>query len=143
MPGAAESEPRDAARALVGYVAGAPAPPGTCERHAAACAALLPDAASKEDAAVVSFAVRHPWSIGPLDAAVALLAPRARLRSMILIAAAVTEATPEAGAAFMPRAVSRARLAWLLLRCGAVSAAWLVAGIPLLLALKAMARLRA
>jgi len=53
--------------------------------------------------AATRFALRRPWSIGALDAALALTQPAALLRRKLLLMAAVLEARPEYCDAFLPR----------------------------------------
>lgn len=62
---------------------------------------LAPPAAGV-DLALWRFVARHPWSLGPLDAAAAVLRPQGDLRSRLLVVAAVLEATPEYAEEFLP-----------------------------------------
>lgn len=57
--------------------------------------------------AVATFAVDHPWSIGALDAALALRKPDAPLRQKLLLMAAILETQPAYYDAFLPRDRSR------------------------------------
>lgn len=52
---------------------------------------------------VTRFVLRHPWSIGALDAALALTQPGAPFRRKLLLMAAVLEVRPEYCDAFLPR----------------------------------------
>ena len=52
---------------------------------------------------VTAFALRRPWSIGPLDGALALVRPDAPLRKKLLLMAAVLETRPEYCDDFLPR----------------------------------------
>ncbi len=72
-------------------------------RYAAASRTLLPDVPLPEDASVVAFARRRPWSIGCLDGACALRRPTGTLRSKLLIMSAICEAAPGSGDEFLPR----------------------------------------
>jgi hypothetical protein len=86
----------------------------------------------RQDRSVLQFALRHPWALGSLEAACALLNPSALLRRKLLLAAAILEVSPECADRFLPE-FSRAyvlpfRLAWLLLRAGLK----LAVGVPLL-----------
>jgi hypothetical protein len=97
-----ETEARVFGRYLVGEVP----TQELVERYAAANRRLAHSIGS-EDAAVVAFARRHPWSVGFLDAAAALLRPDGLLRSKILMMAAILETTPRFAEEFLPRPVPR------------------------------------
>ena len=71
----------------------------SCETYARAARELSYDAAD----AATCFALRRPWSIGALDAALALTHPGAPLRRKLLLMAAVLETRPEYCDAFLPR----------------------------------------
>src|SRR5512146_461022 len=62
------------------YLLRGPAPADVLRRYRDAVERLFPDPASPRDRGLLGFATRHPWSVGPLDAAAALLAPKSRLR---------------------------------------------------------------
>jgi hypothetical protein len=64
-------------------------------RYRAANETLFTEPISAEDQAIVAFARRHPWTVGPLDAATGLFRPGSALRNKILVMAAILEATPE------------------------------------------------
>ena len=100
-------------------------------RYAASCALVFPQPDEREQQ-LVDFAMRHRWTLGPLDAALALVRPTSLLHGKVLLASALLEATPQHATLFLPRGVSRSRLAFVLLRCGLVSAASLALGLPLL-----------
>lgn len=94
------AEGRMFARYLVGRIP----PEELVERYVAASRSLFP-APGGTDAAVVTFARRHPWSVGFLDAAAGLLHPGSLLRNKILVMAAILEASPAFADDFLPRAV--------------------------------------
>ncbi|HVA33499.1 MAG TPA: hypothetical protein VNG31_05090 [Candidatus Baltobacteraceae bacterium] len=56
-----------------------------------------------DDDAALRFATKHPWSIGPLDAALALVNRGAPLRRRLLLMAAILEAQPQYCDDFLPR----------------------------------------
>jgi hypothetical protein len=51
---------------------------------------------------VLAWVRRHPWSVGPLDAACGLARPGGALRNRVLLMAAVLETTPEFADDFLP-----------------------------------------
>lgn len=112
-PGDLEAE----ARVFAHYLLRAAPPADTAERYARAVARLLPGPEAPRDRALLAFARRHPWSIGSLDAAAALVAPHSRLRQRLLVMAAILETTPEGAAEFLPR---EAGLGALVLRLPAI-----------------------
>ena len=78
---------------------------------------------------VTQFALAHPWSIGALDAALALTKSDAPLRKKLLLMAAILETQPEYCDAFLPRdrpAYESARVAYALGRAALLAAAGLV-----------------
>ncbi len=85
------------------YLVGTTPPPELVERYARACRALVPEATQSREARVVGFACRHPWSTPLLDAASGFLAPRGLLRTKLLVATAVLEASREFAGEFLPR----------------------------------------
>ena len=98
------------------YLLGGPTVPAVLARYVRACDLLFDDPAAPADAALVRFAVRHPWSLPFLDAAAGLLHRQALLRSKILLMLGLLEATPEHAEFFTPQPCSRllviARLGW-------------------------------
>lgn len=91
------------ARLFARYLVGREPPPALVERYVAASLQVLPPVPAAEDAAVLAFARRHPWSIGCLDAAAGLLRPGGALRSRLLLMAAILETTPDFADQFLPR----------------------------------------
>lgn len=81
------------------YLLGCEVVAESCETYARAVGELHYDAPD----ATTRFALRRPWSIGALDAALALTQPAAPLRRKLLLMAAVLEARPEYCDAFLPR----------------------------------------
>jgi len=82
------------ARAFGRYLVGRTPPAELVARYRAANETLFTEPVSGEDAAIVAFARRHRWSVGPLDAATGLFRPGSALRNKILVMAAILEATP-------------------------------------------------
>lgn len=121
----------DEARIFARYLMGTAPPAEVVARYTDAVARLFSDPDSGRDQALLAFVGRHPWSVGCLDAAAALVARDSRLRQRLLVMAAVLETTPEGAAAFLPREPG---LGALLLRLPVIglAAAWrLVAGLVL------------
>lgn len=75
------------------YILGRDADDDTLRDYERAVAILAP-VSSERDAQLLEFARKHVWSIGALDAALALVEPRSILRRRLLIMAAVIEASP-------------------------------------------------
>jgi hypothetical protein len=94
-----EDEARIFGRYLIGTVPSAE----LVARYADAVTRLFPDPDGARDRALLGFVRRHPWSVGCLDAAAALVAKDSRLRQRLLVMAAVLETTPEGAAEFLPR----------------------------------------
>lgn len=113
------------------YLVGRAPAPALVARYVAASAALRPAPADAADACVVAFARRHAWSVGPLDAAAALLRPHALLRTKLLVLAAILEASPEGADDFLPQSVPLPALVGRLAASGAALAARVLAGVVL------------
>ena len=82
------------AQAFGRYLVGRTPPAELVARYRAANETLFTDPVSAEDAAIVAFACRHPWSVGPLDAVSGLFRPGSALRNKVLVMAAILETTP-------------------------------------------------
>jgi hypothetical protein len=93
----------DEARIFARYLIRAEPSADVIERYGDAVARLFPDPDSARDRALLAFVGRHPWSVGCLDAAAAVVARNSRLRQRLLVMAAVLETTPEGAAEFLPR----------------------------------------
>lgn len=123
------------ARLLSCYLLGIEPSPELAKRYVAAHAKLLgPEPPSEQ--ALADYCLDHPWAIGPLDAACALLRPHALLRKKILLMAAILEASPDHADDFLPHAYPTwsllPRLAW----WGSCAAAKALLGLPLLAVVK-------
>lgn len=127
MPDALEAEGRAFAR----HVVGAEPSPELLARYRDACARLFPSPPDAVDAALLAFAARHPWSVGPLDAATGLLRRESRLRARLLVMAAVLETTPRFADDFLPRPTRRLALLGRLGVIGLAAAGRAVAGVLL------------
>lgn len=110
------------------HLVGRPPSEDLVARYREACRRLWPDAPGGADAARLAFVRRHPWSVGPLDAAAALLDPTCQLRSRVLVAAAILEATPTHADDFLPRAATLPGLLSRLVLGGTVAATKAVLG---------------
>jgi hypothetical protein len=106
-------------------------------RYVAACRTHFADPPRADDAAALTWVRRHPWSVGPLDAASGLLRPGGALRNRILLMAAILESTPEFADHFLPRQVGPLALVVRVGTFGAIAVANAVVGAVLL---KALAR---
>jgi len=109
------------ARILGRYLVGGTPEPAVMARYCAACRALWPAPPGARDAALLDFVRRRPWSVGPLDAAAALLDPGGLLRSKVLVMSALLEATPAHADDFLPRSASAPALLWRLASSGTVA----------------------
>jgi hypothetical protein len=98
-------------------------------RYAAASQTIFPNAPSAADAALVSFARRHTWSIGCLDGACALLRPAGLLRGKLLVMSAICEAAPGSGDEFLPRVAAVPALVVRLALSGAAAVLQAVIGL--------------
>jgi len=112
---------------LVGREPGAP----LVDRYARANRALLAAPAEPRDGAILRFVHRHPWSLGFLDAACALLRPGRLLRNKLLVMAAVLEASTDFADDFLPRPCSAQRVLWVLAWQGVRGAARTLVGLVL------------
>ncbi len=81
------------------YLLGRDIDAASCEAYDNAARALAYDRTDR----ITRFAVREPWSIAPLDGALALLQADAPLRKKLLLMAAVLETRPEYCDDFLPR----------------------------------------
>jgi hypothetical protein len=124
------------ARLFARYLVGTSPAPEILARYRAARRALWPAPPEPHDAGRLAFLRRHPWCVGSLDAAAALLDPGGQLRGRILLTGAILEATTTHADAFLPRAVPLTTLLWRLTASGLAAAAqvalgaalWVVAG---------------
>jgi hypothetical protein len=113
------------------YLVRSAAPPDVAARYREAVRRLFPDPDGARDRALLAFVRRHPWSIGCLDAAAALLAPGCRLRQRLLVMAALLETTPDGAAEFLPGEPTLGQLALRLPAIGLGAVARLLLGLVL------------
>ena len=116
------------ARILGRYLVGRTPAPELVARYRDASRALWQGAPGPGDAERLAFVRRHSWSVGPLDAAAALLDPGGQLRSKVLVMAAILEATTVHADDFLPRSVSLGALFWRLAVSGTMAVALAVLG---------------
>ena len=114
------------------YLVGERPPAELVARYRAANETLFAEPVSGEDAAIVAFARRHPWSVGPLDAATGLFRPASALRNKILVMAAILEATPAFADEFLLPPVRPVALALRVTGLGLVAVARTLFGVALL-----------
>jgi hypothetical protein len=124
--------PRAEGAILGRYLLGREAPPPALQRYAEGCARLFVDPPSPDDAALVAFAVRHPWSLPCLDAAAGLLRPRSLLRQKLILMLAVLETLPECADDFLPAARPPADVLVRLALSGASAGLKIAAGLLIL-----------
>ena len=101
----------DEARIFGRYLVGREPTGVQIERYVAASRTHFTAPLPADDAAVLAWVRRHPWSTGPLDAGAGLLRPGGSLRNRVLLMAAILETTPEFADAFLPRQVGPLALA--------------------------------
>lgn len=129
--------PDDAARArearlFARYLVGRDPSPVHVERYVAASRTHFPDPPAADDAAVLAWIRRHPWSVGLLDAASGLARPGGALRNRILLMAAVLETSPEFADDFLPHQPGPLALILRIGVAGTIAVASAVAGLLLL-----------
>ena len=117
------------------YLVGRAPDPASVDRYVAANRVLFPAPPSAEDAAVLAFVRRRPWSVGWLDGAAGLLRPGGLVRSKILLMAAILETTPEFADEFLPRQIGPVALVARLAAAGTVAVLHALGGAVLLRAL--------
>ncbi len=122
-----EREARTFGRHLVGRTP----PAELVERYCEAMTVLLAEPPSARDAALLGFALRHPWSVSCLDAAAGWLDRDGLLRSKLLVMTAVLETSPTFADEFLPRTPSPAGLLGGLAAVGVATVARLVVGLVL------------
>jgi hypothetical protein len=120
------------ARLFARYLVGRVPPPDLVERYRDASRTIWGGGAAPAEDALLTFVHRHPWAVGPLDAATSLLRPGGLLRSRILTMAAILEASPAFADDFLPRSVSKGALAWQILASGAAASLQALIGLVLL-----------
>jgi hypothetical protein len=120
------------ARLFARYLVGRVPPADLVERYRDASRTIWNGGTPPAEDALLTFVRRHPWAVGPLDAATSLLRPGGLLRSKILTMAAILEASPAFADDFLPRSVSKGALAWQLCASGAAASLQVLIGLVLL-----------
>jgi hypothetical protein len=115
---AADREAERFARYLVGE---APRPE-EIERYRQAVELRDARPRTARDRRLLECMVRHPWTIGPLDAGLALADPESPVRMRLCLMLAVLEASPAHCRRFLPAPYPRAALLGLALRMAAAAA---------------------
>jgi len=116
-------------------IGGAPSPEAV-GRYVEACGAIFPTPPDRGDAVLLDFVRRHPWAIGPLDAASGMVAPGSAIRGRLLLMLALLETTPAHADFFLAPSRSPGGLLLHLARCGVVALLKAAAGLPLLFVLR-------
>jgi hypothetical protein len=119
------------ARLFARYLVGRTPDEAVVARYVAASRRHFPDPPGSEDAAVLAWMRRHPWSVGPLDAAAGLRRPGGSVRNRILLMAALLETTPAFADQFLPRQTGPLALVWRVGVAGAVAVANALVGMAL------------
>jgi hypothetical protein len=120
------------ARVFGRYLVGREPTPELVERYVAADRRRARPAPDGQEQALVAYARKHPWSVGPLDTAAALLRPDALLRTKLLRLAAILEASPAFADHFLPMSCSPVGTVMGLVAAGLSAAGQLLLGIVLL-----------
>ena len=113
------------------FIVGREAPPEFAQRYLTAHQHLFRDPPEGRDAALLNLAIRRPWLLPCIDAALALRRPDALLHRKALLMAAILEASPLFADDFLPRRTGLLGLAWLAARLGAVNLLQLAIGLPI------------
>ena len=119
---------KEECRIMTTYLVGAWPTDEVIQRYIDAHTILLRDSCSPKELAVATFVGRHPWSLPPLDAALAIVSPTALLRQKILLMIAILETVPQYTDHFLPEAVSGPRFFLRMAGYGLASAAKFVLG---------------
>lgn len=118
----AEAPSEREAQQFARYLIGEPPRPEEIERYR--LAVELRDAAprTERDRRLLACMVRRPWTIGPLDAGLALTDPDSPVRFRLCLMLAVLEASPAHCRRFLPAPYPRAALLGLALRMAGAAA---------------------
>jgi hypothetical protein len=123
---------RAEARTLGRWIVGRAIDEELVDRYAVAHAHLPLDGDGARDAALLAFALAHPRLLPALDAAAALVRPRAALHRKALLMTAILETSPQHAVAFLPHTRGWLALATLAASVGLTTAAQVAVGLPLL-----------
>jgi len=119
------------ARIFARYLVGQTPPRELIDRYVEANRILRTPSVTDQDAALVAFVRRHPWTVSFLDAATGILRRDGLLRSKLLIMAAILEASPAFAGEFLPRTARPIGLIVRLLSLGVVAAVQVGIGVAL------------
>jgi hypothetical protein len=109
------------ARSFAHYLIGEPPAPAEIERYRSAVALRGAEPLTERDRRLLERMVRHPWTIGPLDAGLALIDPESPVRFRLCLMLAVLEASPAHCRHFLPAPYPRTALLGLALRMAAAT----------------------
>jgi hypothetical protein len=98
------------------YLIGAPPRPEEVERYRRAIEARGAEPRTERDRRLLEHMVRRPWTLGPLDAGLALTDPESPVRFRLCLMLAVLEASTTHCPRFLPAPYRRVALAGLALR---------------------------
>jgi hypothetical protein len=120
-PHAQEPSEREA-QCFARYLIGEPPAPEEIERYRRAVELRGAEPRSGRDRGLLERMIRHPWTIGPLDAGLALADPESPVRFRLCLMLAVLEASPAHCRRFLPAPYPKAALLGLALRMAAAAA---------------------
>jgi len=115
LKSAGEPSEREA-QGFARYLIGEPPAPAEIERYRRAVEIRGAEPRTGRDRRLLECMVRHPWTIGPIDAGLALTDPESPVRFRLCLMLAVLEASPAHCARFLPAPYPRTALFGLALR---------------------------
>jgi hypothetical protein len=118
----AESPSDREAERFARYLIGEPPLPEEIERYRRAVELRGAWPRTERDRALLRRMIRHPWTIGPIDAGLALADPESPLRFRLCLMLAVLEASPAHCARFLPAPYPKAALVGLAFRMAGAAA---------------------
>jgi len=115
LKSAGEPSEREA-QGFARYLIGEPPAPAEIERYRRAVEIRGAEPRTGRDRRLLECMVRHPWTIGPIDAGLALTDPESPVRFRLCLMLAVLEASPAHCRRFLPAPYAKAALLALALR---------------------------
>jgi hypothetical protein len=109
------------AQCFARYLIGEPAAPAEIERYRRAVELRGAEPRAGRDRRLLEHMIRHPWTIGPIDAGLALIDPESPVRFRLCLMLAVLEASPAHCPRFLPAPFPRVALFGLALRMAAAA----------------------
>ena len=103
------------------YLIGEPPGPMEVERYRRAVELRGAVPRTERDRRLLERMIRHPWTIGPLDAGLALIDPESPVRFRLCLMMAVLEASPAHCRRFLPAPYPKGALLTLALRMAAAA----------------------